>query len=336
MKNRIKKALTFLMTFIIASVVALAAYPDRDINLKVPYNPGGSTDLTGRALGESMGKALGVNFIVTNTPGAGGATGSAQIYNGPKDGYNVLANGMMAFVGMPVMDTLKTTIDEWEFWLATFTPNVVVVRADSPYKTVEDLLKGFKDNPGKITVGTAGPGTGGHVGIEVLRSGSPFEYKHVPYPGGSAAITACLSGEVEVTTQLLVEMEDMIKAGKLRALAALTPDDIVIKDGPVIPSILKSVPGLKASVPMGETTGFAVPKGVPAEALAKLDEAFEKALKDKAFLDFCASKGFIVVGLGRGPAVPYMQSLASVVTWILQDAGVTKKSPEEFKIPRVK
>ena len=131
-------------------------------------------------------------------------------------------------------------------------------------------------------------------------------------------------------------MEDMIKAGKLRALAVFTADDLVIKDGPTIPSILKYVPELKSKLPMGETTGFAVPKGVPAEALKKLDEAFAKSVKDQAFIDFCASKGFIIVGLGRSEAVPYMQNLASVVTWILQDAGVTKKSPEEFKIPRVK
>ncbi|MDR3259502.1 MAG: tripartite tricarboxylate transporter substrate binding protein [Fusobacteriaceae bacterium] len=329
-------SILLLGIFVLLSTISLAKYPARDINLKVPYNPGGSTDLTARALGETMGKELGVSFIVTNTPGAGGAVGSTAIYNATKDGYNILANGMMAFVAMPVLDTLKTTTAEWDFWLATFTPNVVVVRKDSPYKTMEDLIKALKDNPGKITVGTAGPGSGGHVGIEVLRSGSGIEYKHVPYQGGNPAIIATLAGEVDMTTQLLVEMEDMIKAGDLRALAAFTPDDIVIKDGPTIPSILKFIPNLKDKIPLGETTGITVPKGIPDEALKALDDAFDKAIKSKEFIDFCARKGFIIVGKNRKDAVSYMENLASVITWTLYDAGVAKKSPEEFNIKRSK
>jgi len=325
----------FLFFLTVSNNVYSANYPTRDVNLRVPYNPGGSTDLTARALGESMGKILGTTFMVTNTPGAGGALGSTAVKNAPKDGYNILANGMLAFASMAVLDTLETTTDEWDFWLATFTPNVVAVRKDSPYETMDDLINALKENPGKITVGTAGPGSGGHIGMEVLRSPLGISYIHVPYQGGNPAIIATLGGEVEFTTQLLVEMEDMIKAGDLRALACLTPEDIEIKDGPVIPSILKFIPELASKLPMGETTGITVPKGLPDNVLKTLDAAFDTAVKSEEFISFTEQKGFMIVGINRGEeSAKYMENLASIVSWTLHEAGVTKKSPEEFNIKK--
>lgn len=310
------------------------AYPTRTISLTVPYNPGGSTDLTGRALAAPMSKQLGVTISVNNTPGAGGAAGSNVVANAPLDGYNLLANGMLAFSSMPVLGTSTKTFREWDIWLATFTPNIIAVRADSPYKTLEELLADMRARPGQVTDGTAGPGSGGHIGAEVLRAAAKVEYKHVSYPGGNPAILAMLSGEVDFTTQLLVEMEDMIKAGKIRALACFAKDDIQIAGGPLIPSIGKLVPAAAAYLPMGETTGIAVPKGLSDAKLAKLDAAFDAAVKDADFIAFCKSKGFILNPMGRAASQPYVENLASTVSWILFDAGVAKVSPEQFNIKR--
>ena len=98
-------------------------YPSRDINMVVPWTPGGSTDLTGRALADAMG---------TNTPGSGGSVGSLTVQKAEKDGYNILANGMLALTAMPVLGYTETTQKDWDFYLATFTPNVLAVRKDSP------------------------------------------------------------------------------------------------------------------------------------------------------------------------------------------------------------
>lgn len=309
-------------------------YPSRDVNITVPFNPGGSTDLTGRALAEAMGKSLGTNFVVTNTPGAGGSVGSLAVYNANKDGYSILADGMLAFTSMAVMDTMKTTANEWDIWLATFSPNVIAVRKDSPYQTMDDLIKALKENPGQVTAGTAGPGSGGHIGIEVVKGALGVEYKHVPYQGGNPAIVATLSGEVDFTPQLLVEMEDMIKAGELRALACLTAEDIQIKDGPTIPSITKFIPEITNRLPMGETTGIAVPKGLPEGVLEQLDKAFNEATQSESFTSFCQSKGFIMNPMGREESAKYVENLASIVSWTLYDAGVAKISPEEFNIAK--
>jgi tripartite-type tricarboxylate transporter receptor subunit TctC len=339
-----KKAFFIIMVGIalmaMATIPAFAAgekeeaYPVRDISLTVPYGPGGSTDLTARALAAPMGKTLGVSITVTNTPGAGGAAGSNIVAGAVLDGYTMLANGMLAFSSMPVLGTTTKTFREWDIWLATFTPNIIAVRADSPYKTFDDLLADMKARPGQVKDGTAGPGSGGHIGAEVLRAAAKVEYKHVSYPGGAPAIVAMLSGEVDYTTQLLVEMEDMIKAGKIRALTCFAKDDIQIAGGPLIPSIGKLLPAAVAYLPMGETTGIAIPKGLSAAKLAKLDAAFNEAVKSQSFLDFTKSKGFVVNPMGREASQKYVENLASTVSWILFDAGVAKVSPEDFKIKR--
>lgn len=309
-------------------------YPSRDINMVVPWNPGGSTDLTGRALADAMGKSLGTNIVVTNTPGSGGSVGSLTVEKAEKDGYNILANGMLALTAMPVLGYTETTYKDWDYYLATFTPNVLAVRKDSPYQTAQELLDAMAANPGAITDGTGGMGSGGHLGIEVLCAATGLSYKHVPYEGGSKAITAALAGEVDFTSQLLVEMQDMFVSGDMRALANFTAEDITLENGTVIPSILNFVPELKDKMPMGETTGIAVPKGEPEEVLTALDKAFDEAVQNEDFLAFCATKGFLVNTMGREEAAPYIESLAKTVTWTLYDCGVATISPEEFGISR--
>ena len=313
---------------------AAGKYPERDINMTVPFNAGGSTDLTGRVVGEAMGRNLGVNFVVTNTPGAGGSVGTQSVLNAKKDVYTMLADGLLSFTSMPVMDTLKTLPDEWDIWLATFTPNIIAVKADSPYETIEDLLQAMRDDPGQISAGTAGPGSAGQIAAEMLATAAGVEYKHVPYDGGNAAIVAALSGEVDFAPQLFVEMKDMLVSGDLRALACYSTEDMTLENGVVIPSITKAVPELASKLPMGETTGLLMPKGIDDGILEKIDASFEEALKDEAFLDFCATKGFDVTGMSRQDAAEYVNGLQFVVAWTLYDAGVAKVSPEEFDIPR--
>lgn len=313
---------------------AAEKYPERDINMTVPFNPGGSTDLTGRVVGEAMGRNLDTNFVVTNTPGAGGSVGTQSVLSAKQDGYTILADGMLSFTSMPVMGLLDTVPEDWDIWLATFTPNIVAVGKDSPYQTMEDLLNAMKEKPGEVTAGTAGPGSAGHIAAELLSGASGTEYKHVPYEGGNAAIVATLSGEVDFAPQLLVEMKDMIVSGDMRALAAFTEKDLTLEGGITIPSITKFLPALASQVPMGETTGIAVPKGVDEGILAKLDASFDAAMKDQAFLDFCDTKSFEVTAMGREESAKYVKNLQSIVTWTLYDAGVAKTSPEEFKIPR--
>ena len=127
----------------------------------------------------------------------------------------------------------------------------------------------------------------------------------------------------------------MIKKGDLIPLAAFTTEDIVIPGGPTIPSISKFIPAMGAKLPMGETTGIAVPKGLPAPVLEKLDAAFADAIKQPSFKKFCDERGFIIMGVNRGPeSAKYMDKLFSVVGWTLQDAGIAKVSPQSLNVPK--
>lgn len=310
------------------------SYPERDINVTVPFNAGGSTDLTARTVGEAMGEHFGNEIVVTNTPGAAGSVGTQSVMNADDDGYTLLANGMLAFTSMPVMGTLETMPDDWDIWLATFTPNIIAVPADSPYETIDDLLQAMEENPGGISAGTAGPGSAGHIAAELIATAADVEYQHVPYEGGNPAILATLGGEVDFAPQLLVEMQDMLISGDLRGLATLSDEEVSLDGGITIPTLADALPEIADVLPMGETTGLLVPTGLDEGILTAIDEGFDAAMEDQAFLDFAAENGMAPVGIGRAESGERVADLQSVVAWTLFDAGVAENSPEDFDIPR--
>lgn len=309
-------------------------WPEKDITMVVPYNPGGGTDLTTRAVADEMSKVLGKNISVVNTPGASGSVGTMNVWNDAHDGYTMLGNGFMAFVSYPVMGYTEETHRDWHIWLATLSPNVIAVNENSKYNDINDLIKDLKDNPGDVSVGTAGIGTGGHIGIEVLKSQLGFEYKHVPYEGGNPAILAALSGEVDLVPQLSMEMVDMFRGGKLKPLAALTEKSMEIEGADPIPSIVEFIPELESIVPLGEAFGIAVPKDTPESVVKKIDEAFKKAMESESLKKFATDKGIEILSYSGDDAQDFVEKLASTVNWALYDGGVAKISPEEFNIAR--
>lgn len=323
-----------LIVALFGAVASAGQWPNKNINLTVPYNAGGTTDLTARGLASGMSKVLNVSINVVNTPGAGGSAGSLNVQNARLDGYSMLANGMLAFCTMPVNGYTEKTFRDWDIWLATFAPNAFIVPKDSPYNTITDLVEAMRKNPGKITAGTAGIGTGGHFGAEVLKAVAGADYKHITYPGGAAAVTATLSGEVDFCPQLLAEYKDLIIAGEVKVLACLAENDIQLTPEIIIPSISKAYPDAKKYLPMGEVTGILVPKGLSEDILKKIDEAFEYAVKQQDFLDFCELKSFVVNPMGREASQTFLESFASQASYILFDAGATTIDPAKFDLKR--
>lgn len=316
-------------------VCAFADYPDKAINMIVPYNAGGTTDLTARAIANGMSTYLNCTINVNNVAGAGGSVGTLQVENGKNDGYTILANGMLALTTMPVNGYSKNTYKDWDIWLATYAPNAIVVKADSKFETIVDLVEAMQANPGEITFGTGGVGSGGHFGSETMKAISGADYSHIPYAGGAAAVTALLAGEFDVCPQLLAETKDLIISGDVRCLAVLAEEDIEIADGVVCPSILNYYPEEAAAfVPMGEVTGIAVPKGLDEEILAKLDEAFAYAAEQADVADFCALKSFSLIPMNREESRAYLDNFASKACYLLWDAEACAYDPAEFGIER--
>ena len=336
-----KKALSVLLVLALVCTSVFAQgqqesnYPNKNINMTVPYGAGGTTDLTARALANAMGKDLGVTINIVNTAGAGGSAGTLNVQNAKVDGYSLLANGMLAFVTMPINGYTDKTFREWDAWIATYAPNVVVVPKDSPYNTITDLIEAMRANPGQITAGTAGIGSGGHFGAEIIKQVAGVDYKHITYAGGGPAFTATLSGEVDFCPQLLAEYKDAIISGDVKALCTLSDEPITIAEGVTIPSIKEFYPEIADLLPMGEVTGILIPKGLDEESLKKLDHAFEVAVQDQAFLDFCDSRSFEVTPVGRADSQAYLEEFASKVCYILYDAGAAPINPAEFGIERL-
>ncbi|HPZ15456.1 MAG TPA: tripartite tricarboxylate transporter substrate binding protein [Sphaerochaeta sp.] len=336
MRKTLAIGIVLLLTvgFIFAQGAAEDAYPTKTINMTVPYGAGGTTDLTARALAKVMGQEMGTSINVVNTPGAGGSAGSLNVQNAKVDGYTMLANGMLAFVTMPINGYTDKTYREWDIWIATFAPNAIIVPKNSPYNTIEDLIGAIKANPGKITAGTAGIGSGGHFGAEVIKSIAGAPYKHITYAGGGPALTATLAGEVDFCPQLLAEYKDLIISGDVKCLATLSDQDIELAPGVVVKSILHSYPQAKDVVPMGEVTGILIPNGLGEEKLAKIDKAFEVAVKDQAFLDFAAQRSFTVMPMGRAESQAYLNSFASKANYLMWDAGAVSIDPAKFGFTR--
>ena len=298
-----KKILALVLALVLVAslgVCAFADYPDKAINLIVPYNPGGTTDLTARAIANGMSE-----------------------------------DGMLAFTTMPVNGYTEKTYRDWDIWLATYAPNAIVVPANSPYQTVVDLVEDMKARPGEVMFGTAGIGSGGHFGAETMKAIAGADYNHITYAGGGPAVTATLAGEVEVCPQLLAETKDLIIAGDLRCLAVLSEDDIEIAEGVVCPSIMKYYPEEAAAyVPMGEVTGIAVPKGLDEDILAKLDEAFAFAVEQAEVADFCNLKSFTLMPMTREESQAFLDTFTAKACYLLWDADACANNPADFGIER--
>jgi tripartite-type tricarboxylate transporter receptor subunit TctC len=317
---------------------AQAKWPAQDISVVVPYPPGGGTDLTTRALAEEMGKALKTTISVINQPGAAGSIGTIGVWNKPHNGYTIAANGLLAFSSYAVMGYTENTYKDWNIWVATYSPNAIVTKggADAKYKSMNDLLAALKAKPGEITFGTAGVGSGGYMGAEVLKMGTKLAYKHISYQGGAPAIIGGLSGEVDIVPQLLMEMVDHIRAGKMNALAVLMDQPFKLSGAADIPAITASVPDIKPYLPMGESFGIMVPKDTPANVVQAIDDAFKIAVNSDTMKKFAAEKGSVVLALSGEAAQAHVAKLSSIVSWTLFDGGTAKISPEKFGFPKMK
>lgn len=330
---RMKAAWMAFMVFVLAVGLAMPAAaqwkPVRPITAIVPWAPGGSTDLTVRVLASEMEKHLGQRIAVVNTPGAAGSIGSRNAFNAPRDGYTWSSNSDTSQVTYAVRGFMDQTHREWHSWLAIFTPNVITVHPDSPFQTVHDLVEAMKQRP--VSVASAGVGSSGHVGAEVFRLATGVDYRHVPYEGGNPAVIAVVSGEAEVVMQLSMEVADMLRAGRLRALAAMTEEPLVISGYGEIPPITDFIPDHPS---VGSRMGLFIPRGIPDEVIAAIDDAFVKAVQSDAIKKFADERGTVVIDHYGQRGDEMLEDVARRVNWILYDAGVAEKSPEEFGIPR--
>lgn len=287
----IKKTLVSL-ALAAASAVAFA-YPDKPVTLVVPFPPGGSTDAIARVLAQELPKKLGGTWIVDNKPGATGTIGAAFVKRAPADGYTLFVSSLGPFVIAPHLikgvqyDALA---DLDPITVAVQAPNVLVVPANSPYKTVAELLAGLKKTPGKVSFASSGNGSSDHLSAELFWQQTGTSGLHVPYKGGGPAINDLLGGQVDSAFVNINSIIQHIKAGKVKALAISSE-----KRSPLLPD----VPTLQEQGVKGAEVqswqAVAGPKGLPADVKAKLQAAVAASLNDPAVKEKLLAQGFEIV-----------------------------------------
>ena len=323
------------LTFMFGALVLEARAewkPDKPINLIVPWGAGGSTDRSARTTAGIIEGALGQKIVVVNQPGASGSVGTKGCLDAPRDGYTWTAGAAKDLGNYKTQGILDTVIQDWHLFLNVAMPQVVAVNVDSPYQSFDELLQAFKDNPGKIKVATAGINSSGHTAIEQIKKHTGIEYKHVTYDGGNPAVIATVAGEAEVVTQLSVEEVDMLRAGRLKALAVLSSAPLELEGYGTIPPVTNWIDDFKTAAIY---FGIFVPKGVPDEVVATLGKVWDDVVKQSPDLkDFAAQNAVVFDPAWGGEAQEKAFPMIQLDAWLKFDAGQAKISPEEIGIPR--
>ena len=277
------------MRALLAALVAMLAlgagaqdYPNHPVTMIVPFPPGGVADITARPVAEAMGRFLQQTVVVENKSGAGGGIGMQYVARAKPDGYTVLL-ALSSISIIPEADKVLGRDPMFQLAqlvpIARFTadPTVLAVRADSPWKSVADLVEAAKKSPGAIPYGSSGNYGTMHVPMEMLSGAAGVKMLHVPFTGAGPAVVALLGGQVDALSTGPSTVMGHIKAGKIRVLATW---------GESRHPALPDVPTLKElgyDAQFSQWTGLFVPAGTPEPVIARLREAAKFAVDDAGF-----------------------------------------------------
>ena len=311
-----------LAALLCAATSAFAQYPQRPVQLIVPWGAGGGTDATARIIATLLEKELKQPFNVVNRTGGSGVVGHDAIAKASPDGYTIgmitVEITMMHHVGLT---QLKHT-DYTPIGLVNADPAAINVRADSPYKSVKDLIAAIKANPGKMKASGTGQGGIWHLAIAGLlkqQGIDPNALPWVPSNGAAPGMQDMVAGGVDVVPCSIPEARPMIDAGKARALAIMDANP---------PALYPNVPTLKKELnsdwAIAAWRVIAAPKGIPAEAQKTLTTALKKVYDSKDYKDFMASRGFGVIWADPAGTAKFMAQSDQNLGAALKAVGLAK------------
>lgn len=297
--------------------VAHAEYPERPVRIVVPFAPAGGTDLIARTLGQGMSVELGQTVIVENKPGAGTVIGTDLVAKSPADGYTLVIATMAHAVNPSLLPKLPYNNANAfaPVSLIGKGPNVLVVRAESPYKTVKDILDAVKAGK-QLTYASQGNGTSAHLAGEMFVNLTKIDLLHVPYRGAGPAMTDLLGGQVDLFFGTAAAVSSMVGQGKLRALAVTTPEPSPAFKG--VPTVAATVPGYSVE----SWYGFFVPAGTPAPVIAKLNAAIKKAAQSPEFVKKVEHEGLVVTASDPAEFDRYVKAEEARWKKIVKENGI--------------
>lgn len=272
-------------------------YPNKPIQLVVPYPPGGVVDITGRLLADQLSRELGKQVVVINKPGAGGTIGAEFVARSPADGYTIILGGAATHAFAPAMykqlryDPIKDFVPITQF---TEGPLALTVNVNSGIVSIDDFFKVLKSKGDSANYSSNGIGTFPHLSVELLKQKTGTKAMHIPYPGGGQALVAVISNEVLFSQNHLPIVLPQAQAGRVRILATT---------GSSRSSILSDVPTLKEAgfdIIASAWFGLFAPAGTPQPIIQKLYEATAAAAKSPTLREKLALQGDDI--LVAGPA----------------------------------
>ncbi|WP_027998363.1 tripartite tricarboxylate transporter substrate binding protein [Sinorhizobium arboris] len=330
MLKQLKGAVAALV--LLAGGAAAADYPEQDIQGVIQWGAGGSTDLVMRAVAPHAEKVLGRSIVMTNKTGGVGAIATQFVASRPSDGYTLLmgAENPQLYKVMGLSQT-----DYADFYpvnvLARGIP-VLVANNDAPFSTIKELVEYVQANPGKVKMGSTGPGGLPSVVGGMLSTQLDFKVTAVPFDGDGPALTAMQGGAVDFMPAVLGAAVEHVKAGRIKILGIFDKEA-----NPVLPDakpIVEDYPQFEKFMPWGPFFGVFVKRDTPDNVKAKLVEAFKTGAESAEFQKLLADRGYVSMSISGEEADAFLKKWQSTTAWVVYDAGIAKTSPEEFGIPK--
>jgi tripartite-type tricarboxylate transporter receptor subunit TctC len=316
-----------ILTALASAARAQAAFPSRPVRIVVPYTPGGAVDITARLLAERLQPILGQSVIVENRGGAGGNLGADLAAKAEKDGYTVLlgsasilcANKFLFRRSMP-FDPIRDLAPVTR--VATGTV-LLVVNAERPWRSFQDLVAAAKREPGRITMGSSGTGTVSHLTISKVSRAAGIEITHVPYRGGAPAIQDLLSGTIDMMFDVIPALMPHVREGRFRPLAVGSAERVAY-----VPE-LREVPGMRellpqAGIDMQSWYAVNAPAGTPEDRISVLHRALIEVVRSDGFRERLQPLGFAPV-FDESPAAYGAYHRAQEQVWkeLVEASGAT-------------
>lgn len=319
-----------------AEAEAATDYPNKPINMIIPYGAGGTTDVYGRTLAALLEKQLGQPITVTNQGGASGSIGSQFVKDQASDGYTLLvcAETMGTY---RTMGTSDLAYDDFTI-IAPLVgdPKVVVVGKDSKYNTLQELLDDIKANPGKITMSHSGPGGSGHnQGLVLGELG--YEVAMTSFDSGNAALLGVIGGQVDFTNPNISTLQSYIESGEVKPLAVFSAERM--EAYPDIPAFTETAPEAAKYLDIPYTAlTFCVNNDTPQEVVDVLKDAAQKVFEDPewtSFVETNAAEKLYEKYTSAEDIEAFYDKCQSIICWLQFDNGVAPNSPEDFGIERI-
>lgn len=328
-----KKISLILLILLLLTACQAQEFPSRNIQIIVPYSPGGTTDLVARSFAKALGEELGVDVSVLNQAGASGSVGTLSAYQAKHDGYTLLFSADSLGI-QRVMDLSDLSFDDFEpIMLVSNDPKIIVTHAEGPYQNISDLFQAMREKG--LSMSYTGPGGSGHIQA-LLYEKLGAKLTLTPFPGGLDAILALMGKQVDFTNSNASVVWEYIESGHLKALAVCGNTPLVLD--PSIPLLGDEIPGAAELMDLPFTPlSLLVGKDTPPEIVEKLRVAAKKATQNPEWIEYMNKSGQEILYTQYPEPedmVRFFKRFESEMSWLLYDAGVSVHSPEKFGILR--